>query len=237
MNQFQTKLEDLRIEYASNSYKEMELEIPVFCPICGFSHNASFLKNFFYRKKEGISIAAFFTCPNCLSTYCVNYLIPQNSVRYIDNPSIFKSAHLKSIIPNEQQAKSFPFDDVVLISNRANEVFKQSQKAELSGLDEISGMGYRKCLEILIKDYLIHLNKEDEETIKRRTLNASIDKLNDENLEVLATRCSWLGNDEAHYIRKHSELDIENLKELLDGVVTFIHLKLLLEKAAKITPK
>ncbi|MEK0405122.1 hypothetical protein WNX62_16005, partial [Lactiplantibacillus plantarum] len=42
------------------------------------------------------------------------------------------------------------------ISPRFVSVYTQSFKAERIGLAELAGMGYRKALEMLVKDYAIH---------------------------------------------------------------------------------
>ncbi|WP_339803961.1 DUF4145 domain-containing protein [uncultured Marinobacter sp.] len=96
------------------------------------------------------------------------------------------------------------------------EIYAQVQEAEALGLDSLVGVGYRKALEFLIKDYLISKNPDDEHKISRMLLAQCIRKyVTDPNIKDCADRAVWLGNDEAHYVRKWSDRDIEDLKTLL----------------------
>lgn len=52
----------------------------------------------------------------------------------------------------------------------------QSLSAEHYQLEQISGVGYRKALEYLIKDYAIHKTPEDKETVKSSFLGVVINK-------------------------------------------------------------
>lgn len=96
------------------------------------------------------------------------------------------------------------------------EIFSQVQEAEALGLDSLIGVGYRKALEFLIKDYLISKHPDEEDKISRQLLAQCIrDYVTDPNIKDCADRAVWLGNDEAHYVRKWSDRDIEDLKTLL----------------------
>jgi len=70
---------------------------------------------------------------------------------------------------------------------------------------EICGVGYRKSLEFLIKDYLIGRAPEGEgqaaavEAIKKKFLGTCIkEDIEDANIKLVAQRATWLGNDETH---------------------------------------
>jgi hypothetical protein len=84
-------------------------------------------------------------------------------------------------------------------------------------------------LEFLIKDYLI--SKTDDPTrhehIKRKMLGACIsDYVTDNRIKAVAERAAWLGNDEAHYVRRWDEHDIADLKRLIDLTVKWIEMEL-----------
>lgn len=84
-------------------------------------------------------------------------------------------------------------------------------------------MGYRKALEFLVKDYSISLHPDSAEEIKSAPLGECI-KLYIDNarIEKLAKASTWLGNDETHYIRKHEEYSVENLKAFIRALTSFI---------------
>jgi len=44
----------------------------------------------------------------------------------------------------------------------------------------------------------------------------------------MAERAVWLGNDEAHYIRKWEDKDLADLKKLMEIVIHFIDMEILL---------
>lgn len=113
----------------------------------------------------------------------------------------------------------------------------QSELAEKNGYDKICGMGYRKAIEFLIKDYLCKIYPESSETIKKEMLSQSINRITENRIKVLASRCAWLGNDETHYTKKHGKYDIETLKIFINSVVHYIDAELAFISALEIQPK
>lgn len=110
-------------------------------------------------------------------------------------------------------------------------IYTQAAKAEMLGLTELNGVGYRKALEFLIKDYLCYLHPEECHTIKQKFLGACIrDYVSDPRLKECADRTAWLGNDAAHYERRWNDRDIEDLKLLLQLTSYWILSELLTQK-------
>jgi hypothetical protein len=96
------------------------------------------------------------------------------------------------------------------------EIYHQAEAAEAAGYDRIAGMGYRKSLEFLIKDYLGLIHPDKKEEIANEFLGKCIDTLvEDPKIKACAKRAAWLGNDETHYIRKWESKDINDLKVLV----------------------
>ena len=116
-------------------------------------------------------------------------------------------------------------ESIAKLSPSFAEIYKQSQLAENSNLLEICGMGYRKALEFLIKDYLIK-NSESKDKVLNETLNQSIQRIASEQIKTVAERVAWLGNDQTHYIKKHTDKDLSDLKLFLDTVIKYIELEL-----------
>lgn len=103
--------------------------------------------------------------------------------------------------------------------SKFNEAYSQSLEAELTGLDEIAGMGYRKAIEYLVKDWAIQNYPEEKENIQRAWLGAVVDHYYDGDLKDILQRATWLGNDQVHYNRLFEEFDISILKELIGLIV------------------
>ena len=104
------------------------------------------------------------------------------------------------------------------------DIYNQAYAAEQSKLDQISGVGYRKALEFIIKDYLISLKPESEhEKIKDKFLNNCIrEDVEDSKIKAVAARAVWLGNDETHYMRKWENKDVRDLKAIIDLTIHWI---------------
>lgn len=122
-------------------------------------------------------------------------------------------------------------DEIKAISPTFLKVYKQAAEAELSGFDELCGMGYRKALEFLIKDYIISLEPSKRNEIIKSFLDKCItDHVTSPHIKACAKRTAWLGNDETHYIRKWISHDLNDLKSLLNMTVYWIETELLTKK-------
>ncbi len=105
------------------------------------------------------------------------------------------------------------------ITSRFIKTYLQSLEAENYGLDELAGMGYRKAIEYLVKDWAIQNNSDDKEKIEKSWLGAVIKGYYDGDLKEILERATWLGNDQAHYNKLFEEFDITVLKELIDLIM------------------
>ncbi len=102
-------------------------------------------------------------------------------------------------------------------------IYNQAEISENSGCLEICGLGYRKALEFLVKDYAIKFNPDDEESIKKQMLSPCINHyIDNPRIKTLATASAWIGNDETHYIRKHDDYDLHHLKTFIAALVSHI---------------
>jgi len=112
------------------------------------------------------------------------------------------------------------------ISPKFGVIFNQAKNGEDLGLDEIAGMGYRKALEFLLKDYIILNNPNLDSQIKTKFLGKCIDE-NIENVKLkeISKRAVWLGNDETHYERRWEQRDISDLKQLIDISLHWIEME------------
>lgn len=97
--------------------------------------------------------------------------------------------------------------------------YLQSLEAENSGLDEIAGMGYRKAIEYLVKDWAIQSRPTDKDIIEKLWLGQVINNYYSGDLKEILERATWLGNDQSHYNKLFEEYDINTLKELIDLIM------------------
>lgn len=192
---------------------------PDICPIC-------------HRHIVPISICAFNPFNNyyevvfrCNNTKCQHL--------FIATYTYDKKGHQVISKLNPRNSKPIELNDKIKnISPSFYKIYAQALEAEALGLDEITGVGLRKALEFLIKDYCIHKNPTKEEDIKKTLLMQTINTYMNEAPKVrsVATKAVWLGNDETHYIRKWEDKDISHLKMLIDLTLHWIESELLTDE-------
>jgi hypothetical protein len=122
---------------------------------------------------------------------------------------------IKRTAPLNAQKATFP-ELVAEVSPTFVLIFNQAMVAEAQELDQLVGIGLRKALEFLIKDYLIQETPGEADAIKKAMLGTCINNyVTDQNVKTCAERATWLGNDETHYTRKWETQDIQDLKRLV----------------------
>jgi hypothetical protein len=103
--------------------------------------------------------------------------------------------------------------------SRFIKTYLQSLSAESYGLDELAGMGYRKAIEYLVKDWAVKLQPDKKEIINSLWLGNVINQFYSGELKEILERATWLGNDQAHYNKLFEEFDLNVLKELIDLIL------------------
>lgn len=230
----------VRIQYKDIEYNgnfEEYVVAPKECPMC----NASFGGKYIFAHRapqydtDNNTILAYQTyvtyhCNNCGKSFLAIY----NSK--VHNGETLNS-QLFDLAPKTIRKESFQ-PEIEQLSPKFVDIYNEALYAEKSNLNEICSLGYRKALEFLVKDYLIKMKPNEIEKISKMPLSTAIlQKIDNPKIKVLAERCAWLGNDEAHYIRKHNNYDVSNLKDFLKTMVSFIECELLVEKALQIERK
>lgn len=183
--------------------------IRIGCPFCGESPVIFATSSQWEKRTDSLYKDAI--CPSCGKTssfWALNFSGYPNEIDAQNKCIIF-------MYPTPPMSPKHA-SEIDKISPRFSEIYKQTARAEAEGLIELVGIGYRKSLEILIKDWLIHEHPGEEEKIKTLNISQCIrDYVDDENLKECAKRAVWLANDETHYIRKWANKDLSDLKELL----------------------
>lgn len=167
---------------------------------------------------------------------CKSVLITEYKVKKINDKN-FEYEKILRTSPQTYQVEKFD-ENIEKISPQFVKIYNQALQAEKIGLDEIAGLGYRKAVEFLIKDYAIYKNPESEEEIKKTWMKVCIEKyIDNNNIKLLAERSDWIGNDEAHYVRKQEDRDITDMKKFIKAMVYFIGMTLITDDAASMEPK
>lgn len=155
---------------------------------------------------------------------------------YLGNCDAYEAAYIYSG-PAKLQCKSFS-SEISSFSPRFCKLYEEAQTAEQCDLESLAGMGYRKALECLIKDFAIYTHPEAKEHIENMFLGNCINTyIDNKKLVATASRCAWLGNDYAHYLKKFTDHDLDDLKSLLDATVYWVSAELITEEALRLSPR
>ncbi len=126
----------------------MSISFPDFCPNCKASILPVYLSGWVSVSAE--KLYALFECRKCYSAF----MMVQNHVKK-DPDGIYKTSFFpgSKLFPQIPARSNFS-SRITTVSERFVLIFDQASAAETYGLFEIAGMGYRKALEFLLKDYV-----------------------------------------------------------------------------------
>lgn len=216
-----------KVSMVSGATQYVSIEEPSVCPLCGKFIKPQELNLKEYQDESNRwHIAVTYLCKACCEPFLAHY-------RVLSSTSGNKYSTDRQWVEPKRYAKR-EFDQALIsCSPQFDKIYNQARAAEAAGLDEIAGMGYRKAVEFLVKDYLIHESPAEKAVIEKMELgNCIANKVAYENIKTCAQRCAWLGNDQTHYTKRFSELDLAVLKRFIDAAVYWVQMKLVTEEAA-----
>ena len=204
------------------------------CPRCKGSIAPLFMggsfKHFSYHYEKVAKIEFYLFCPHCEQSFIGTYFANYDAGKY----SNIALKAVEPLIPAKQAFNSY----IKKLSPQFVKIYNQALAAESYGLNEIAGLGYRKALEFLVKDFSVHFNPSETETIKSMPLSSCVRKyIDDDSIQSLVEKSAWLGNDEAHYVRKHNDRDTNDMKTFITASVHLFSLKLTVEDAKSMQAK
>lgn len=204
-----------------------KIDLPNHCPWCESMIAPNILSQTpFDTSNRNLPISFVLQCPSCYKHFLQTYKVEISS-----NGSI-----LEIKMDNEKPMPKTLFEypsEINNISKEFGNIIIQSSNAEALGYDHLAGIGYRKAIEFLIKDYLIEFKGEDKSTISNNMLSKCISLIDDQRIQNLAKATTWIGNDETHYIRKHLDKDVQDLKKFLRALTNLVNLEISIYEADK----
>lgn len=231
---------------------ELQVDAPNICPCCNivwqpnfvysiYTKNSFFPQNKYYYNDYEVfeeheknsykflhiyeyAVNVIWFCTNCNEVSISKYVTDGKS-----NTRFWCSFPKKS-------EKKFFCKEINELSPSFEKIYNEALIAECNNLYEIAGMGYRKALEFLVKDYAIKRKPEDKKIIEDSLLSRCInDYIDNPRAKAVAKRTAWVGNDQTHYVKLHKELDLEDLKTLLNLSLSYVTMDLQTDEAMKIT--
>jgi len=189
------------------------------CPICHKNVTPTLLGSYLNGEgSESVGLQMVYKCPNskCGSIFFAFY------EGRLQSGSRSTWYFLQGGLPSTPKIPNLA-DTIREISPTFCEIYKQACRTEELGLNEICGMGYRKALEFLVKDFIIKHKKIKKEKIIKTSLGNCIEKyIEDPTTQSVAKRAAWLGNDETHYYRRWEDRNLTDLKNLLHLTINAI---------------
>ena len=206
---------------------------PDICPSCKYAIQPQELSAVGYLDSaDAKNIAITYLCKNCYRPFLAHYNFSGDKQH-----NGYPLAVTLSVEPNRFSPEKFDAC-IETLSPSFVTIYNQSLAAESSGLDQIAGVGYRKALEFLIKDFLISQTPDQKETIERMELgNVIANKISNDKLKAVASRSAWLGNDQTHYVQKFTDYDIQDMKRFISAAVYWISAELITQEALEIEPR
>ena len=219
-------------DFSSESFN---LQTPTHCPCCHTALEPKHLSSYYLITGKFLNsnlgkLYALYFCPKCEECFLAHYAINSS-----DNGQFY--GKLNHLTPYSETKTIFS-DKINSLSSNFINIYHQAEKAENIGLTEICGLGYRKALEFLVKDYALFLYPEAADAIKSKMLSSCInDYIENKKIKSLAKASAWIGNDETHYVRKHKDYNLEHLKTFISAIVSYIDSELLYLEAESLLNK
>jgi hypothetical protein len=218
---------------ATNTVDLVVNKAPDSCPIC----HKNILPERKYGWLEDEILQLVFQCPNnaCKRLFIAYY--SENEV--VEGSEIRIVYFFRGSAPQIYEKKSFP-KEITDISKNFEIIYNEAFEAEHRELYNVCGVGYKKALETLIKDYLMKDKRDKSEIIAlaEMTLSDCIDQsIHSREIQDCARSTEWFSKDGAEYIRAWKKKDLENLKDLIQLTMNWIQNELLSEKIKKDFPE
>src|SRR5690606_9206713 len=134
---------------------------------CPFCHKSITPNPLFGHKRNNKELEILMFCPdsNCRASFIAYYESSTQNNKYF----YFENKVSQGTIIG----RTFT-DTINEVSERFEEIYNQAFSAEQQNLTEICGVGYRKALEFLIKDYSITKHPDEKDKIERKMLGSCI---------------------------------------------------------------
>ncbi len=202
-----------QVRHQSNAYYVRDIS---FCPYCHNHIAANYQSSFFEINKESDALLDLITIWQCPNPECFKYIF----AKYVAHRHVNgDQAEFVGFLDGTPELDKWP-KVIVELNSRFIKIYEQSLIAEFKGLDEIAGMGFRKAIEFLVKDWAIKEKPEDRDKIISFTLNEVVNSYFKDELKAILLRATWLGNDQSHYQKLFEEYDVSDLKELIGLIIS-----------------
>lgn len=209
------------------------------CENCHTALRPDILSCYFTEYEDNFTAFLVCFCPRCKNVLLCKYEHGYMKLEGSSNPHkaplyILDFPLLPIVLPCKNKETEFS-QEISRISPCFVKIYNQSLEAETIGLNEIAGIGYRKSLEFLVKDFAINEYPEKMTEIINMPLAQCIKNyIDNPQINILLTKSAWIGNDETHYQRKFQDRNIDDLKKFIQAAINFIDILSIVKDAESI---
>ena len=199
----------------------VSVDAPAICPRCGrdLVPQQLFVKEVIAHQQQAFT--ATIMCSQCRKPIYLDIVRPYN-----------KTAHVEKVYPSVEIFDIPKGVDDLYPSFLST--YKEAAIAEARGLSDICGMGYRKALEKLVKQYALKVFPDNSEAINAETLMQTVNRINNPRIQALAKASTWLGNDQTHPQTFHPDYTVADMKAFIKALCYHILMEEEVSRAQKL---
>lgn len=180
------------------------ISLPDTCPRCGRDLSATPLSVIYLKSEKAVEqYAVTVSCQQCNQAIFFDVMHLQTAL-YGTLTGTYPAPQLSNLPAGMDSL----YPDFV-------KVYCQAVTAEARGLTDICGMGYRKALEILVKQYSIKAFPSESDAIQTEFLAKTVSRIQNSKIQSLAKAATWLGNDQTHLQALHPEYSVSDIKSFI----------------------
>lgn len=150
-------------------------------------------------------------------------------------------------VSKKNHKKSYPYSiseikkekEICDISSNFYDIYGQCLTAKKAGLSHLYGLGLRKALEFLVKDYALNFKKIPKDKLVKKNLHNCITEYfnNSPEIQDIAIACKMIGNNETHWNNQNTSEDIILMEKLIKILTQEIIKQVIIEQARTLIGK
>lgn len=206
-------------------------EIPDTCPHCGKHMEAQQMSDIYDSISSTAALIFRCSIDDCHKFFILEYKVLKSAAGILSQVS-----ELINYDYNGFQEPNIS-KNIRTLSPIFADTFSEASIAESKRLANITGLAFRKSFEFLVKDFAAYQNPEKIEKIRKNSLNNVIDMFYKDmpKIQELLHITRRIGNDETHYYREFTEVDVKDLKKLIYNFSLYIDMILNIDEFSEKT--
>lgn len=189
---------------------------PITCPYCdNYIEPVPVESSRLPYDAKSAALLVSYRCPACDKRFIGIYVLNGDDADYLSMVPIANEEMISRVFEK--------------ISPRFVAIHQQAFRAEARGDTEISIVGYRTAIEILLKDYAVGMLGRPVEEVIRKGLRQTIGDYAPDDISAAADVVRIIGDDYTHYVNSHPDVEFGEFKNYYSMLLSFIEYRYKLE--------